>query len=556
VELEAERFLLFSDVMVLKPIYAHQRALLHESDFKKLKITVPTAGGKTLGAVLFALRQTFADRDKKVRALFTYPTNLLSRDQFQHSILGALRNWVGATVLANGSIDPIQQRFLSGAESFEDAVANGAPTYVLRLPDRLAPRDLYVTILTGEGLQHLFSEENKVTLGRRKGTYLLRILEVLNQHDHIIICSPDLLGYVAQRCYSSSAGFYNNRWRDELEIKLGGHQVVLDEYHFYDPYTYINLERTLERLGSTQWLCLSATSKRDYFSDAQELDSQGVDNSSAVSDGWRTASFPIDVTLHRGEMSVTDPEPQDDTIYFYNSVIAAHETALALDPGGTKITEWTGIRKSVASQSRLAIATSAAEVGLDLPFRQVNTEFWGNSWEVPSLIQRVGRVGRSEKAGRSMAQVWITGREPDVLFRAFENKPRLSKTQFATVLLEAFGEDTFDARDYVSFYLWDEKKTNELRRFWQTPTEVRKLRFHFRPPSSQAVFNWAGTRFVYDFIPIHNRYFIEKISDLTDAPFWQEMGYSEWRVGQRRETPTYLQRYEGKKDKNARRHFW
>ncbi|MGA9725087.1 MAG: hypothetical protein WBQ86_21715 [Candidatus Binatus sp.] len=555
-EVEAERWPIFSDPLVLKPIYAHQRALLHEGDFKKLKITVPTAGGKTLGALLFALRQTFADRYKKVRALFTYPTNLLSRDQFQHSILGALRDWIGATVLANGSIDPVQQKFVSSAESFEYAVAIGAPTYVLRLPDRLAPRDLYVTIITGEGLQHLFSEENKATLGRRKGTYLLRILEVLNQHDHIILSSPDLLGYVAQRCYSSSSGFYNNRWRDELELKLAEHQVVVDEYHFYDPYTYINLERTLERLGVTQWLCLSATSKRDYFSDAQELNSQSTDTSSSLANGWRIASFPISVTLHRGEMSVTDPDPQDNTIYFYNSVIAAHETALALDPGGTKITEFTGIRKSVVDQSRLTIATSAAEVGLDLPFRQVNTEFWGNSWEVPSLIQRVGRVGRSEKAAKSMAHVWITGREPDVLFKAFENTPQLSKKQFATVLLEAFGEETFNEREYVSFYLWDEARIQELRRFWQTPPEVKKLRFHFRPPNSQAVFNWAGTRFAYDFIPIHNRYFIEKISDLTDAPFWQEMGYSEWRVVGRRGSPMYLQRYEGKKDKNARRHFW
>jgi len=556
VELEAERLPVFSDPLLLRPIYAHQRTLLHEGDFRKVKITVPTACGKTLGAVLFALRQTFADRSNLVRALFTYPTNLLSRDQFQHSILGALQYWVGATVLADGSIDPVQQRFVQGAQSFEDAVGNGAPTYVLRLPDKLGARDLYVTILTGEGLQHLFSEENKAILGRRKGTYLLRILEVLNQHDHIILSSPDLLGYVAQRCYSSSAGFYNNRWRDELELKLGEHQVVLDEYHFYDPYTYINLERTLERLGATQWVCLSATSKRDYFPDGQEFDSQSSGRLPATPDGWRIASFPIDLDLHRGEIAIFDTDPQDDTIYFYNSVIAAHETAVALDPGGRKITEWTGIRKWVADRSKLAIATSAAEVGLDLPFREVNTEFWGNSWEVPSLIQRVGRVGRSEKVGRSKAHVWITGREPEVLFKAFEDTTHLSKKQFAAVLSRAFGEETFNARDYVSSYLWDEAATQELRRYWQTPPEVKKLRFHFRPPNSQAVFNWGGTRFVYDFIPICNRYFIDKISDLTDASFWQEMGYSEWKVGQRRDQPLYQQRYEGKKDKNARRHFW
>ena len=555
-ELAAERLRLFTDSLLLKPVYAHQRALLHERGFRKLKVTVPTAGGKTLGAVLFALRETFAHQGNLVRALFTYPTNLLSRDQFQHSILGALRDWVGASVLAHGSIDPVQGKFVSGVEAFEDIVSSGAPTYVVKLPDRLGARDLYVTILTGEGLQHLFSEENKAQLGRRKGAYLLEILKVLNQHDHIILSSPDLLGYVAQRCYSSSGGFYNNRWRDELELKLGDHQVVLDEYHFYDPYTYINLERTLDRLGATQWLCLSATSKRDYFPDAQELDTQGPGGLPTSADGWRIASFPIEVSLHRGEMGVSDEEPQVDTIYFYNSVIAAHETAIALDARGRRVTEWTGIRKSVAERSRLAIATSAAEVGLDLPFREVNTEFWGNTWEVPSLIQRIGRVGRSEAAGRSRAHVWITGREPDVLFRAFENRNQLTKKEFGALLSAAFGEETFSAREYVSFYLWDEARTQELRRFWQTPKEVKKLRFHFRPPNAQAVFNWNGMRFVYDFIPICNRYEIEKVSDVTSVPFWQEMGYSEWRVGRPRERPAYRQRYEGKKDKNAKRYFW
>ncbi|MDF0643787.1 MAG: helicase-related protein [Nitrospira sp.] len=411
-----------------------------------------------------------------------------------------------------------------------------------------------MTVLTGEGLQHLFSEENIVELGRRKGTFLLAVLDVLNQRDHIILCSPDLLGYVAQRCYSVTGNFYNTRWRDELELKLAEHQVVIDEYHFYDPYTYLNLSGALEKLGTVRWLCLSATGRSDYFSDADTFDPGGSTAASPAEE--RIASHPIELYLHRDDIRIVDRSPQHRVIYFYHSVIAVHETAEALRSAGTRLIEWTGIQKTHNDEARLVVATSAAEVGLDLPFREVHTEFWGNNWEVSSIIQRIGRVGRSDEAGRSQAHIWITGREPGLLFSLLNNKSTLTKGEFGELLLKTFGELAFRPEDYVSYYLWDEDKVRALRRFWQVPPEVRKLRFHFRPPNSQAVFNWHGTRFAYDWVPIANRYQLESVADLTDLPFWHEMGYSEWRVAAPLEKREYHQRYEGKKDKEHRRCFW
>ena len=423
---------------------------------------------------------------------------------------------------------------------------------MFRLPTHLGGRDLYVTVITGETLQHLLSIENILELGRRKGTYLLRVLEVLNQHDHIIVCSPDLLGYVAQRCYSASGNFYNRRWRDELELKLGDHQIVIDEYHFYDPYTYLNLAGAIERLGTSQCLCLSATGTTKFFRDAEIL---AVEDQSHGGD-INVASQPIDVTIHQGEM----PEPQasgkGQSIWFYHSAISAHESAESLRRQGTRVTEWTGIRKARDDAAELAVATSAAEVGLDLPLRTCHTEFWGNSWEVPSLIQRIGRVGRSDEARRSDAHVWVTGREPKLLSTLFEGCESLSKAEFSDRLYRGFGEESFRPDDYVSHYLWDEARTKELRRFWQVPPGAARLRFHFRPPNSQAVFNWTGIRFAYDSIPIANRYELEKVSEVTDLPFWHEMGYSEFRVVRPLEKRTYRQRYEGKKDKEHRRWFY
>lgn len=463
--------------------------------------------------------------------------------------------WVGAERIATGAINPMERRFIHDTARFEEVARRGVPTYVFRLPRRVGGRDLYVTVLTGEGLQHLFSQERIVELGRRKGTYLLAILDVLNQRDHIILCSPDLLGYVAQRCYSVTGNFYNARWRDELELKLAEHQVVIDEYHFYDPYTYLNLSGALEKLGATRWLCLSATGRSGYFPEAEILDSSSQ-YLQACRAGERVASHEIEVSLHRDDMRIGDRSPRDRVIYFFHSVIAAHETAEVLRSAGVALTEWTGIQKTENDEARLVVATSAAEVGLDLPFREVHTEFWGNGWEVASIIQRIGRVGRSDVAGRSLAHLWVTGREPGLLFSLLDGRSTLTKAEFSELLLETFGEPTMRPEDYVSYYLWDEAKARALRRFWQVPPEVRRLRFHFRPPNSQAVFNWHGTRFAYDWVPIANRYQLERVAELTDLPFWHEMGYSEWRVGAALEKREYGQRYEGKKDQKHRRLFW
>jgi len=552
VELAAQSIPLCRDEWLLRPVYPHQKSLLHEGGFKALKVHVPTSGGKTLGALLFALRDTFKSNLTPVRAIFSYPTNLLSRDQFQRSIVRGLTEWVGAASVGSGVIDPLGGAFVRDEAAFENLVGRGAPTYVFAMPPRLGGRDLYVTVITGEGLQHLLSRENIVELGRRKGTYLLRVLEVLNQHDHIIVCSPDLLGYVAQRRYSASGGFYNRRWQDELEIKLSGHQVVVDEYHFYDPYTYLNLVGTLDRLGAAQSLFLSATGTHSYFQDAPVL-GPGVGAEGETEENL--ASQPIDVTFHEGEMPAPQASGDGQTIWFYHSAVTAHEVAEGLRRQGSLVTEWTGIQKVRHEGSRLTVATSAAEVGLDLPFRTCHTEFWGNAWEIPSLIQRIGRVGRSEEAGRSEAHVWITGRESHLLFTLFEGCAKLSKQEFGDRLWRAFGEGTFRPEDYVSYYLWDEVRTQELRRFWQLPRDAPRLRFHFRPPNSQAVFDWNGTRFVYDCIPIANRYELERVSDLTDLPLWHEMGYREFRVGRALGKRSYRQRYEGRKDREHRSWF-
>ena len=73
-ELAAERLSVFRDDWLLRPVYAHQRFLLHESGFQKLKVHIPTAGGKTLGAVLFhGKRASSAWKPKELRQVGNAP---------------------------------------------------------------------------------------------------------------------------------------------------------------------------------------------------------------------------------------------------------------------------------------------------------------------------------------------------------------------------------------------------------------------------------------------------------------------------------------------------
>src|SRR4030042_3335660 len=270
-EVVAERLPVYSDSLLKQPIYAHQKFLLHSSDFKQLKVHISTCGGKTLSAILFALSDSYKDPSVQIRTIFTYPTNLLSKDQFENSLIKGLTHWVCATLIHKGVINPVRQCFESNDSAFAEQVTVGAPTYVFQLPEHLDNKTLYLTVVTGEVLQYLFNLENIIELGKRKGTYLFNILRCLNQNNHILVTSPDLLGYVAPHCYSVSGSFYNPRWQDELEVMLSEHKIVIDEYHYYDPYTYINFNNTLNKLSPEQVLLLSATKVSNYFSDAVEF---------------------------------------------------------------------------------------------------------------------------------------------------------------------------------------------------------------------------------------------------------------------------------------------
>ena len=552
--IEKQELTRFRDAKVMQPVYAHQKYILNYDLNDPIKIHVPTSGGKTLCAIFFALREKYENQIKLIKTILTYPTNLLSKNQFEKSIVDGLTKWVGAREIIRGIIHPVEKTIKPSKwnDFFEVC---GAPTVVFELPAKLGKSKLLVSILTGEILFNMFNEENKLELGERKGRYLMNILEKIMNYDHIIITSPDLLGYVAQQCYSVSTGWYNQRWKDELSVKFWEHDVVVDEYHFYDPYTYINLENTIKRLNLQKILLLSATERTSYFGNAKTISFRTIEEE-FLKDKVDTiiASYPIEVNLIEDRIKIDNKHPSWKTIYFFNSVITAHEVANELREKNIRLTEWTGIEKSKDELNNIIIATSAAEVGLDLPLQEVHTEFWGHDWEVPSLIQRLGRVGRFESKYPFKAFIYIEGAEQPYIIKKAFNAEYITKDKLTEILSKAYPVYEFNPKDYVSYYLWDEELIEELKRKWEIINE--KINFYFRPPQTQAVFIWNDHKFVYNKSVIENKYNIELVRNVTDMPFWRTFGLSEYKIISIKEKRDWKKPYDGKLNPPYRSKKW
>ena len=80
---------------------------------------------------------------------------------------------------------------------------------------------------------------------------------------------------------------------------------------------------------------------------------------------------------------------------------------------------------------------------------------------------------------------------------------------------------------------------------WQIIND--EISFYFRPPQSQAIFNWNGHKFLYNKFTIENQYYIELIKKVTDIPFWKSFGLSEYEIIQKKsdEERSWKKPYDG-----------
>jgi hypothetical protein len=481
-------------------LYRHQYAALI-TDSKFGRIHAPTGTGKSRAASFFAVGPFHRHKAERIQATFAYPTNILTKHQFEEGLISGLIDNLGYHNLETLAWSPTE----SPAE---------VQYQRLRIPSE---GELIVVKLTGNDLASLLSGPSP---RRGKADLLQEFLDWLNSHHNFLICSPDLIAYAAHEQYGSSSLRYHNSVKRRVHSLLRGKTLVLDEYHQYDPFTLINLERLLEdeRLAPERVLLLSATKRSGYFPNIpEEIKPPPMPSPLSYPDSPRIASREIRVEfVFDKDMPLPKPVTEGLTVCIYNSVIQNRQVCQQLRRMGVRLLQWDGTRKDDCPKDEpgrdihLVLGTSAIEVGLDLDADMLLTE-WSPTWMRPEqLTQRIGRVGRREKELPARAEIFVRGALEDHVRKPLSslNGRAITKDCLNEFLTNLFGYDRIDRSSYVSYYYSEDGRKKLERRQLLQPNE--ELRYSFRPPGSQALFldktDDAPFLFLYEKAPMINRY--------------------------------------------------
>ncbi|MBM3302780.1 MAG: hypothetical protein FJY85_22890, partial [Deltaproteobacteria bacterium] len=315
-------------------------------------------------------------------------------------------------------------------------------------------------------------------------------------------------------------------WRDKkkrLANLLRGRTLVIDEYHMYDPYSLVNLERLLEEesLRPSRVLLLSATPAQDFFPAIGPLSSSARLPSPADE---IVSGSPVDVHLHFDEF----PEPFVDsegalTLWIHNSVVENRRRAERLRKQGIPFIQWDGTRKDErVEKARLILGTSAVEVGLHLPdARKLFTEWWPTFVQGSQIVQRIGRIGRDGGGQIAEAHVFIT---PDAELKsdlsALDGRS-LAQEELLAELEQMRPPRYFNRENQISYYFGKEDEPGVRERLGLHSRD--RLRYSFRIPGTQALFvDYDGHTFIYEEQVITRRYDV--------VPAMSERISSAWRT--------------------------
>lgn len=480
-------------------LYSHQYAALL-TDETKARIHSPTASGKSRAATFFSVSPFHRKKINRISATFVYPTNILTDQQFERSLVeGLVQN------LGYGDAQ-------TGVWKYREDDDFGIEYKKLRIPEG---GDLVIAKLTGELASGILQAETRIKKG--KADILHSFIDYLNEGHSFLICSPDLLAYATHEMYGSSSHFYSNSIKKELHSILRGRTLVIDEYHYYDPFSLINLERILSErnLAPARILLLSATGRVDYF---PEVPATPISVDLPPPEGKHLASRELTVTFHFNER-IPIPEPQNGGVamYIHESVVENRIRCSYLRSRGVDVIQWDGTRKDLVKENEigtlhnLICGTSAVEVGLDAPIDSVFTE-WNLPWtSVSREIQRIGRAGRRSSSIPATVHIYVPG-----TIEVFQQEisklggHKMTKSELSLELMKAYHmiqDETLRRSNYVSYYYFNGKDDLVRNGYLESYDE---LKYSFRPPGSVALFLDENERgaipFIYDKVSILNRY--------------------------------------------------
>jgi hypothetical protein len=465
----------FERIWNLGSVYSHQYAAL-TTESRAGRIHAPTATGKSRAAAFFAVSPFHLGKSDLIKATFAYPTNILTSQQFERSLI-------------EGLVENLRYKDKGKNEWRQSSTNNTTIPYRrLEIPEG---GELRIAKLTGADVADILQDD---AVHGGKADILQEFLDWLNQGHSFLVCSPDLIAYAVHEIYGSSSLYYHSTVKKRLHSLLRGRTFILDEYHQYDPFTLINLERLLadENLAPSRALLLSATERKDYFPDIQnivraEILPDPIDR--------RTASREIFVDFHFGE-HIPEPESVNSglTLFIHDSVIQNRSRSKRLRALGIPVVQWDGTRKDLVKNEELGLfyhlimGTAAIEVGLDTDADSLITE-WNPSWTTPDrTIQRIGRVGRRESPDPAQVEIYMPGALDVLSNKISEHRgQRMTKNQLSALIHEVSVDQTINRRDYVSNYYFSTEGQKILADRGLLHSH-EKLRYSFRPPGSQALF--------------------------------------------------------------------
>ena len=477
-------------------IQDHQYLALITSQDKG-RIHAPTGAGKSRAAAFFAVSPFHRGTAGKISAIFAFPTNLLTKHQFEKGLI-------------EGLIENLSYKYKGESKwTFEDE--GGEIVYQkLETPEG---EELRVAKLTGSDVARLLID---IEDNAGKADLLLKFLQWLNQSHHFLIVSPDLLAYSVNEVYGSRSVKYRKTRKRSLHNMLREHTLIIDEYHQYDPFTLINFENLLsdEKLKPRRILLLSATKREDFFPDIPTLTSTLKDNKLPKAIGERTASRKIEIRFHREDMEEINNPETGLTLYIHNSLITNRRKASHLRSQGIPLIQWDGTRKDEYAKGfendvHLILGTSAVEIGLDLSVDRVVTEWWPSINRTDQITQRIGRAGRGPDGDPAVVDIYV----PGALDSLWENLKKnhnmtMTKDELNELLHRISMKNVLNREEYISYYYPEEKQGDLVIKGYLQLGE--KLKYSFRPPGNQALFlDKEGEKyhiFIYDKAPIISRY--------------------------------------------------
>ena len=476
-------------------VYAHQYTALM-TDARSLKIHAPTATGKSRAAAFFAVSPYHLHNDM-ISATFAYPTNILTDQQFENGLIDGLRENLDYRDLGEGAWPPYHSDGM------------GIPYKRLKTPEG---EELTVAKLTGKILADALLDD---AIRGGKADVLEKFMDWLNQRHNFLIASPDVLAYASHELYGSASFYYHSGRKTRLHSLLRGRTLVLDEYHEYDSFTLINLERLLadSDLSPKRVLLLSATGREDFFPDIPVLHLQKNLPSPAST---KVASSSIYLTFHFEEEVPSTIASEGLSLYIHDSVVQNRLRCSQLRKEGTPVVQWDGTRKDSVKNTDLGsmyhniMGTSAVEVGLDTAANAVITE-WHPAWvSIDHIVQRIGRAGRRKSSIPSLADVYVFDDNMKGELSRMEGLS-LTKDELSAMLYkiyQGYYKRSFNRKDYVSYYFSNEGEEELRKQHYLDPYD--RLRFSFRPPGSLALFldrtESEPYLFLYDKVLITNRY--------------------------------------------------